>query len=589
MVNGQALCASCNITKGDKHSMAQPTLRKWQQDCLEAYQRADKRNFLAAVTPGGGKTMFARSLARRLLDEGRIRRVIVVVPTDSLRNQWADSVEMDVHLRPLDSEIVDKFTDFDGVVTTYHALAHQTGRVAGLIRNAIGPTDSRGTLVILDEIHHAADNGAFGLGLENAIANARHRLLLTGTPWRTDSREAMPYVTFDADGVLEVDFKYTYGDALADGVVRPVHFHAVEGHAEWVHDDDLKDAEVRIDKSLGRDESHALRTLLDASPTGKWMTDVLARAHRELMALRKLQGPKGMPDAGGLVIAKDKAHAQQIQDRLYEVSGVQAPVVVSPDDHGGSTDKAAAQIAAFRGSSDPWIIAVKMISEGVDISRLAVGVYATGVSTELFFQQVMGRFIRRRGDQDRVTAQIFIPPSDKLWAIAQDVQAMRDQVLDDGEVAEREGDAGAGSGLIRSYVALSSESYGVGATRTESGAVNNSHAPQWQDIFEQAGLDRSDGVRFAAFYKDVVPPPGVNPSTEKPVSKTKRVKGLKKEVHRLARKIAARRSGYTNFNPNKVFSEYVFKPYNCGVDGLDIETLETVRDDMNREVGGVSV
>ena len=35
-----------------------------------------------------------------------------------------------------------------------------------------------------------------------------------------------------------------------------------------------------------------------------------------------------------------------------------------------------------------------MVSEGVDIPRLRVGVYATTARTELFFRQVIGRFIR---------------------------------------------------------------------------------------------------------------------------------------------------------------------------------------------------
>ena len=42
-------------------------------------------------------------------------------------------------------------------------------------------------------------------------------------------------------------------------------------------------------------------------------------------------------------------------------------------------------------SDDPWIVAVRMVSEGVDIPRLAGGVYATNTLTDLFFRQAVGR------------------------------------------------------------------------------------------------------------------------------------------------------------------------------------------------------
>ncbi len=40
-----------------------------------------------------------------------------------------------------------------------------------------------------------------------------------------------------------------------------------------------------------------------------------------------------------------------------------------------------ARAAAFAGSRDPWIVAVNMVSEGVDIPRLRVGVYASAAKT----------------------------------------------------------------------------------------------------------------------------------------------------------------------------------------------------------------
>jgi superfamily II DNA or RNA helicase len=130
-----------------------------------------------------------------------------------------------------------------------------------------------------------------------------------------------------------------------------------------------------------------------------------------------------MPDAGGLVIASDHASARAYAAGLRRVSGA-APVVVLSDD-----PKASAKIASFARSDDRWMVAVRMVSEGVDVPRLAVGVYATSVATPLFFAQAVGRFVRAR--TRRETASVFLPSVPSLLALAAEMEAERDHALDD--------------------------------------------------------------------------------------------------------------------------------------------------------------
>jgi len=90
-------------------------------------------------------------------------------------------------------------------------------------------------------------------------------------------------------------------------------------------------------------------------------------------------------------------------------------------------------------SGDRWMVAVRMVSEGVDIPRLAVGVYATSVGTALFFAQAVGRFVRarRRGE----TASVFLPSIPVLLGYAAELEAERDHVLrrcGDAAAEERE-------------------------------------------------------------------------------------------------------------------------------------------------------
>jgi hypothetical protein len=143
---------------------------------------------------------------------------------------------------------------------------------------------------------------------------------------------------------------------------------------------------------------------------------VLEAADKRLTEVRR-----GMPDAGGLVIAGDHEDARAYAALLRGLTG-KRPVVVLSDDKTASR-----KISAFASSDERWMVAVRMVSEGVDIPRLAVGVYTTSVSTALFFAQAVGRFVRAR--QRGETASVFLPSVPILLSYAAELEAERDHVL----------------------------------------------------------------------------------------------------------------------------------------------------------------
>jgi superfamily II DNA or RNA helicase len=160
--------------------------------------------------------------------------------------------------------------------------------------------------------------------------------------------------------------------------------------------------------------AQAWRTALD--PAGEWVSWVLEAADKRLTEVRR-----GMPDAGGLVIAGDHEDARAYAALLRGLTG-KRPVVVLSDDKAASK-----KISSFAVSDERWMVAVRMVSEGVDIPRLAVGVYATSVSTALFFAQAVGRFVRVR--QRGETASVFLPSVPLLLSYAAELEAERDHVL----------------------------------------------------------------------------------------------------------------------------------------------------------------
>ena len=378
-------------------------LRRWQRDALERFRTAEGSDFLAVATPGAGKTTFALTAALHWLAEHPDALLVVVAPTQHLKRQWAQAAaEFDLQLEPFWRAGEPLPSDMDGLVTTYQQVASNP--------MAVG-TFASGGFAIIDEIHHAGDDRAWGDGLRLAFDGAAQRLSLSGTPFRSDTTP-IPFVTYRWEEAVP-DFEYGYGDALTDGgVVRPVHFPRIKGQMEWVAPDGSFHAHD-FDDELDRVRANQrLRTAL--SPDGEWLATVLGDAHRRLLEVRRVH-----PDAAGLVIAMDVDHARAVADLLERRWRVRATVATSDD------PMASARIARFARSTDPWIVAVRMVSEGVDIPRLRVGVFATNTTTELFFRQAVGRLVRWTRGLRTQRAWLYIPDDPRLRRLAEGVAEQR--------------------------------------------------------------------------------------------------------------------------------------------------------------------
>ena len=370
---------------------------------LDSFLAAGRRDFLAVATPGAGKTTFALTAARHELAE-HPSRLVIVAPTAHLKLQWARaaaafSLHLDPAWAPSDGPLP---TDMHGVVTSYQQVASSARVLSRLASDAF---------VVFDELHHAAEDRAWGAAIGEAFVGARRRLALSGTPFRSDTR-AIPFVSYRGDEAVP-DYEYGYADALADRrVVRPVYFPRTNGHMEWSAPDGSVHSASFDDALSAARAGQRLRTAL--SLEGEWLPTVLRAANDRLAEVRRDQ-----PDAAGLVIATDQEHARGIAEMLRTRFGVTARVATS-DDPGAS-----ATIARFASGREPWLVAVRMVSEGVDIPRLRVGVFATTTATELFFRQAVGRLVRWTRGVPRQRAWLYIPDDPRLRLLASRIAEQR--------------------------------------------------------------------------------------------------------------------------------------------------------------------
>lgn len=389
-------------------------LRPWQQRALAHYHGCTNQDYLLVASPGAGKTRVALRIGHDALFGGIVDILIIVVPTNHLEGQWAKAAA------PLGLALDDDWAnrqarlaaDMHGIVVTYQQVAANPRAYRALC-------ERHRALIIFDEIHHAAEGKSWGDALRQAFDRAVRRLLLSGTPFRSDNN-MIPYVRY-TNGHSQADFYYDYGSALAENVCRPILFPSFEGEMKWIPSrgsgmrhatfaDDLSDAQ----------SAERLKTAL--SVQGNWLPDVLRKAHARLLMIRQ----NGHPDAGGLVIAIDQDHARAIVRLLKESTGEEPEIAISDE------PDASARITRFTKSTAMWLVTVRMVSEGVDISRLRVLVYATNVTdSEGFFRQAVARVVRMIKNLEEQIAYVFFPRDPKLLRYAQQIKDERDHQIDE--------------------------------------------------------------------------------------------------------------------------------------------------------------
>jgi superfamily II DNA or RNA helicase len=365
-----------------------------------------------------------------LLDKGLADLVVVLTPSEEVKFNWAKNLEIlggmptifDLSGRTVrDHPRLGLPTDARAIALTYQLLSQPSiaDALAKLCRQ-------RQVLVILDEIHHGTEGLAWGDSSNTAFLDARFVLALSGTMYRTD-KGAITFVPYtDYEGTA--DFSYGYDEALRDNHVRALWFRWVG--AEIAYEDSSSPGGVKL-LSFTDDLSTSDRSDLLAacqSAHSPYLLDLIAEAQEQLDLVRKHH-----PDAGGLVTVSSIETARWVHEELRN-RGHSSVLTTSKD---SSHHKA---IDVFREGSQEWLVSVAQVSEGVDIPRLRVGVYATNIRTELAYRQWVARMIRvipEVTDPLQHHAYIFGPWDPELVLYAEEIAIQRISVLGNGPPPSR--------------------------------------------------------------------------------------------------------------------------------------------------------
>lgn len=571
VINGQALCPECNLTKGASMFMGGAPavaahgggveLRDWQERGVEnalAGFTAGRKVFVAGVSVGAGKTIFGSALSRSMFDLRMIDRVIVVAPGATIKNGWADDMSKLYQLnirKPYGNDGLSPLPPSEhGYATTYQSVDASPD----VHRKLCGV---RRTLVVLDEAHHIGVDGTgnattWASSVLRAFDCAAYVLVLTGTPGRSDGLR-IPFVSYSSDGQVTLDLAYSYGRAADDGIVRRCSFRPVSADGRVEMDGEVLSVSIGEKKSRARAAVEKSALNLDGKRDngvyGCGAEEILDTAIKELDQIKRAH-----PRAAGLAVCDSKAHAEYIRDCLV-VRGEKAVVVTSDD------PRAHDLIEAFKESRTPWIVAIQMVAEGVNIPRLRVCAYLTRRSTTLALDQIMGRVVRvdwaksadDRDGEPRVfddCGMEYLPgeavfvhlnkPELSEWtdSVEREIAA---EARDPDDERKKKGPGGCLLPEFPDYTVLELRAQTLG--ETISGATFDKNVvdlfARFRDENPGLRLDRLAGNKLAAFVLNNTPASPASPATHQASQKSyaERCSDLLTKINRMVNRECKRR------------------------------------------------
>lgn len=448
--NMEAWCPSCNLKLGAQDApVPLVSLREWQ---LSALPQVLKRLWQAGratlyAAPGAGKTIFTGAVFHHLSEVGLVDRMLVVVPNRVLVGQWKRELSTNLQIH-LDDDPRDGFLEHPstvGAVVTYNNLV-------GAARNHRQLIDRQPTLVVFDEVHHLAEQRAWGRAARTMTVGEDGELVAailntTGTLFRSTRRERIPTVEYrpvtsdEGDEVLEAVPDFSVPAILLIGKeLRPVDLHACGSSIELV---DLREEEVISGEVADLANQRLMRAAhVRMIRREEWIEGFAG--HMLNMLARQASAIEHAEPLKALWVASNQNTARMAAKIINRVAGSNFARLVISDDP-------AALRTLRRAVTEPrscCIVAVQMVTEGFDCPQISTIAYAHNITADLYLTQMVARAMRLTSTERRLgrvlPAQVLIPDVPDLRRAFADVlvSKLHTLTIDDESEPEVSGQTG---------------------------------------------------------------------------------------------------------------------------------------------------
>ncbi len=346
--------------------------RRWQAEALELWMSSERG--IANVVTGAGKTRFAQMCIAEFLNKHPNGRIVLIVPTLALLDQWCVDLEDDLGVseqevalysgrrRPADAN-------------RFNLMVLNTARSAAPKLTA----ESDPALLIVDECHRA------GTPVNSKALKGGYRaaLGLSATPVR-EYDHGLEELLVPALG--EVFYSYDYDDARRDGVIAE--FALVNVAIPLT-----KSEEERYD-SLNARVARAARAFEEGKENDSKLTRLL-RERSSVSGGARLRVPASIKLAdryrgSRMVIFHEQIEAAEEIVELLQERGHSATIYHSRI--GGPLRRD--NLRLFRQGAFRILVSCRALDEGVNIPEAEVGLIASSTASSRQRIQRLGRVLR---------------------------------------------------------------------------------------------------------------------------------------------------------------------------------------------------
>jgi len=402
--------------------------RKHQADLqkivAEIISGAPVDTVLANIVTGGGKSSLP-SIMGGLIPAGFADKICWITPRKSLQRQGEEDFQDPVFRKMFGHRLsvrsstndVDPCRGLDGAITTYQAVGIDENKTL------LADFKKHRYIIVLDEYHHAMEDGKWHESLAPLVKAAKYILLMTGTLERGDGNR-IAFTEYRATiGGYKPELNgsnttrvitYSRTDALAEQAIIPLHFFFNDSHLVWLDETGTTISHETMATVTKKDTSKAIYTAIAT----KYADDLLDAAIEHWQIYRTVN-PRGKL----LVVTAGKKFADRAVE-FFRKKFLNAEIATSHE-----STKAQKAIQKFKGPSLDILVTIAMAYEGLDCKQISHIVALTHIRARSWLEQMFGRGVRvdhGAGGYQGQFAYVFAPDDKKIREVIGRIQAEQD-------------------------------------------------------------------------------------------------------------------------------------------------------------------
>ena len=380
--------------------------RRWQLECLRAWE-VDYRG-IASVITGAGKTGLALMCMLRFAGEFPDGRVVIVVPTRALVDQWYVALQEDLSVSE-DDIAVYSAEERPGDPRIVNLMVINTAR-----RAASFLASQYDTLLIVDECHRAGSP-------VNALAlQGPHRasMGLSATPVREYDSGLEEYLVPALGPII---YEYNYERAYQDGVISP--FRLVNVRVDLLSDEQKEFQRLtrRIAIAQRQREAHG-EANADLKRLLLWRAAVVSSAAMRIPVASKLIE---MNRGQRTLVFHERVDAAESILRVLTERGHSATIYHSKI----GPHLRRSNLRLYRKGVFDVLVTCRALDEGLSVPETTVGIIASSTASSRQRIQRLGRVLRPAPDKDAATIYTIYATDREERRLLEEARELKDTAM----------------------------------------------------------------------------------------------------------------------------------------------------------------